>query len=401
MNVLIIHNAGDPNLPSGELTVVNDEVNALRRKGINVYLYVIRNDVSRELFSKKALIAGINIFWSFSFFMKTKKMIDKYRPDIVHFHGILPLLTPSVFYACRKKGVPVVQTLHNFRWICVEGGLFKDGRYCDICVKNTGFQGVTYGCSRGSKLISFLLWLVNLIYRKSGLLYLWVDKFITVSEFVKNKFIDAGFPVEKLQVKYNAAPVLPVDELLSVKKIERSGLTFVGRIAPAKGTRIIKEIIRNIKLPVNIIGDGPDRQFLKQYCQSYSLDHVKFWGQIPHNKVLNIISSSQCVVVPSICGETFSLVAVEALFCGIPVIGSKLGGLVELISKSGGGILVDPEHPEAFVDVIHKLMKHPSKMSQMGVLGKKYVQEKLVPEIITNELLQIYKEVIDEKNTRK
>jgi glycosyltransferase involved in cell wall biosynthesis len=291
MKVLIIHNGGDPTLPSGELSVARNDRTSLIKKDISVHLHVINNDKVRRLFSFNTLVAGLNAFWSRSSFRSTKELIDKYRPDIVHFHGVLPLLTPSAFHACKQKGVPVVQTLHNFRWVCVEGGLFRNNRYCEICLRSSGWQGVFCGCSRGSRLISFLLWLVNLFYRKSGLLYKWVDKFIAVSGFVKDKYIEAGFPADKIQIKYNAAPALPED-LPFVKASERSGVTFAGRIAPAKGTRIIKEIIRNIELPVNIIGDGPDLQDLKQYCQKYNLRHVKLWGQISHEDVLKIISSS-------------------------------------------------------------------------------------------------------------
>ncbi len=264
MRVLIMHNAGDSALPSGELAVARAEAEALRERGVSTHLHVINNDSVRRLFSFKTLVAGLNIFWSRSSFRSINVLIEKYKPDIVHFHGVLPLLTPSTFNACKKQGVPVVQTLHNFRWVCVEGGLFRNNRYCEICVRSSGWQGVFYGCSRGYRLISFPLWLVNLFYRKSGLLYKWVDKFIAVSEFVRDNYIRAGFPAKKIQVKYNAAPLLS-ECLQPVKTSERSGVTFVGRIAPAKGTRIIKEIIRNIELPVNIIGSGPDLTDLKQY----------------------------------------------------------------------------------------------------------------------------------------
>lgn len=399
MRVLIIHNSGRKELPSGELAVVNNEVEALRNKGVTVHLHVVNNDSLRLLFPFKAIIAGLNSFWSYSSFCRTKELIDTYRPDIVHFHGVLPLLTPSAFHACKKKGVPVVQTLHNFRWVCVEGGLFRNNHYCEICIGNTGWRGVLYGCSKGSRLISFPLWLVNLFYRKSGLLYSWVDRFIAVSGFVRDKYIEAGFPAKKIQFKYNAAPLF-LDCLQPVKASERSGVTFVGRIAPAKGTRIIKEIIQNIELPVNIIGSGPDLTDLKQYCREYDLSHVKFWGQIPHKEVLEIISLSQCVVVPSVCGETFSLVAVEAMACGTPVIASNLGGVVELINKSRGGITVDADEPGAFVEAIYELTKHPERIEQMGLAGRRYTGNSLSEEIITDRLMSIYREVIDEKRAK-
>jgi glycosyltransferase involved in cell wall biosynthesis len=394
-----MHNAGDSALPSGELAVAMAEAEALRERGVSAHLHVINNDRVRRLFSFNTLVAGFNIFWSRSSFQSTKELIEKYKPDIVHFHGVLPLLTPSAFHACKKKGVPVVQTLHNFRWVCVEGGLYKDHQYCETCIKSSGWQGVFYGCSRGSRLISFLLWLVNLFYRKSGLLYKWVDRFIAVSEFVRDKYIEAGFPADKIQVKYNAAPALPED-LPFVKASERSGVTFVGRIAPAKGTRIVKEIIRNIELPVNIIGDGPDLPELKHYCQKYNLRHIKFWGKISHEKVFEIVSSSQCVLVPSLFAETFGLVASESMACSTPVVASRIGGLKEIVEQSGCGITVDPNDSSLFIREIYKLCRHPNSITRMGLAGRQYVKERLASKIITDELVSIYQEVIDEKQKR-
>ena len=188
MNVLIIHNAGDLSLPSGELAVAKAEVKELLKNKTSVHLHVVTNVNLHKLFSVDAFIAGVNIFWSYASYQNTKKLIEKYQPDIVHFHGILPLLTPSVFHACKKKGIPVVQTLHNFRWVCIEGGLFRDNRYCESCIKNSGWQGLYYRCCRGSRPISFILWLVNLFYKNTGLLYSWVDQFIAVSQFVKEKY---------------------------------------------------------------------------------------------------------------------------------------------------------------------------------------------------------------------
>jgi hypothetical protein len=103
MRVLIVHNAGDSTLPSGELAVARAEAEALCKRGVTVHLHVVNNDSVRHLFSFNTLIAGLNIFWSYSSFRRTKKLLEKYKPDIVHFHGVLPLLTPSAFHAMHTK----------------------------------------------------------------------------------------------------------------------------------------------------------------------------------------------------------------------------------------------------------------------------------------------------------
>jgi len=203
MKVLIIHNAGHSGLPSGELVVVNEEIKALRKRGVEVYCHIEENDKFDNLFSFKTLFTGINVFWSYPSYYKTKKLIDKYNPDIVHFHSVLPLVTASAFYACKKRRIPVIQTLHNYRWFCVEGGLYSNNSYCEECLRKGALRGIIKKCSRKSFAVSTALTINNAIYVKSDILFNLVDCFLAVSNFVRDKYIQAGFPEDKILVKYN------------------------------------------------------------------------------------------------------------------------------------------------------------------------------------------------------
>jgi glycosyltransferase involved in cell wall biosynthesis len=397
MKVLIIHNAGDSALPSGEAAVVNNEIEALCEKGMTVHLHVMNNDSIRRLFSIKTWIAGLNIFWSYASFRMTTALIEKHKPDIVHFHGVLPLLTPSAFYACKTRGVPVVQTLHNFRWFCVEGGLYSNDFYCEECLKRGVFRGITKRCSRGSMIISALLSLNNAIYVKKRKLFNLVDRFIAVSNFLRDKHIEAGFPQDKITVKYNGIPLHKVPKIDTATN-QKSGVAFAGRLTAAKGTAILKEIITGLDdVPFNIIGDGTDYAQLRRYCKNGNFKNVRFMGRVEPSLVYEIFSRSACVVVPSLFAETFGLVAAEAMACGTPVVASKIGGLKEIVEQSGGGITVDPGSPLEFVSTIKSIIGSPDMIEKMGSSGRNFVEKNLAMDVSINRLLDIYSQVIDKE----
>ena len=157
MKILIIHNSGPKHLSSGELSVARNEVNALKKKGIECELHVIYNDNINWKNPFKLIKTGLGVLWSFSGYTLITELIQAHKPDLVHFHGVLPRLSPAAFYACKKKNIPVIQTLHNFRWLCVEGGLFRKNSFCNKCLKGSGWQGVLYGCAKNSRLISLPL----------------------------------------------------------------------------------------------------------------------------------------------------------------------------------------------------------------------------------------------------
>lgn len=165
MKVLIAHNFYQSSSPSGEDGVFRNEVELLRKNGINVVTYEKHNDEITSTADKtKAVFTNI---WSKKTYREIKKLLRKEKPDIAHFHNIFYLISPSAYYACREAGVPVVQTLHNFRFFCINGLLMRDGKVCEECVGKSSWKGVKYGCYRNSQIYSFPIALANQIDRKS------------------------------------------------------------------------------------------------------------------------------------------------------------------------------------------------------------------------------------------
>lgn len=388
MNILIIQGGANPDLPSGEKMVIESEKAYLERYH-NVHVEYVSN--------QKGILGKVSgIFWSVKNYQLVLELIQKYKPDIIHFHTIVPYLSLSVLYAAKKCNVSIVQTLHNGRWLCLEGGYYHDGHYCDGCVGGCGFKGVLKGCSHG-KFISFLLFLVNFFARFNGRLYKLIDRFIAVSDFVYSQHVKAGFPEEKITVRNNSVDT-NIESFQKKQTLRRTGIAYAGRVSIAKGAEVLKYLIpKMIDSPINIIGSGPDLDDLKDFCIINSYKHVIFWGKQSHEKTLDILSSVKCTIVPSQCGETFSLVAAESMALGTPVIASNLGGLSDLVTKSGGGIVVEAQKHEEFYSAIISLMDSEELLTQLGTKGRVYVQNNLNADLKGHELEKIYKDVLNEK----
>ncbi len=235
--------------------------------------------VSHEATAKlpRRRLREANVFWSGPAYRQVRALIRQHRPEIVHAHSVLPDLTVSVFSACQSLGVPVVQTLHNYRWLCVEGGLFYQQAFCDACLTRSAWQGMLRRCSRNSLAVSSAMTLNNLLFVKSGKLLRLVDRFIAVSRFVQAMYSRGGFPPEKITVKYNG---VTVDETLpSTPAVPASppSVAFIGRLDVAKGTELLSQLIPRLpEVDFKLVGVGPDESRLRSKLSR--LAHVEFLG---------------------------------------------------------------------------------------------------------------------------
>ncbi|MDA7437896.1 glycosyltransferase family 4 protein [Candidatus Pseudothioglobus singularis] len=397
MKVLIIQGGVDTNLVTGEEVVINNDIEYFQKTGVNAIYEQIKIPKSgwQSFFGK---IGGL--LWSITNYRKVNSAIVKYKPDIVHFHTIVPYLSFSVIAAANNAGIPILQTLHNGRWLCLEGGYFRNNTFCDDCVGSYGWLGLKRGCGHG-KLISLPLFLNNFIVRKFGFLARYVTHFIAVSEFVREQHIRSGFPRDKITVRNNGFNFLDLN-LLEDSWLFRNGIVFSGRVSIAKGALVLKYLISHCDCPIKIIGNGPELGMLKQYCVDNDFMHVEFFGKVDNTKVIEIISKSILTVVPSQCGDSFPTVALESISVGTPVIASNLGGLPDLIDSSGGGVIVDHANHSQFVVVIKELLKNKERAKLLGDDGKSYALKNVSLDRQGKQLVGIYNKVIAEyKESRK
>jgi glycosyltransferase involved in cell wall biosynthesis len=394
VRVLIIHNAGPLRFPSGELVIARQEAEELEKRGHDVHLHIVSND---ELDTPaKAAVAAAELLWSPSSFRSMTRLIKRFRPDIVHAHTVVPLLTVSAFHAARQLRVPIVQTVHHYRWFCIEGGFYDSSNaYCEECLERGPWRGVVKRCGKGSLAASGLLTLNNLVHVRSGRLFELVDRFIAISRFVLDAHIRAGFPRAKLVLKYNG---VYLDRILAkpLPPSERRGVVFAGRLVHARGVPILRGIIPLLSdIPITILGAGPYLDELRSFVRAGRHSHVELPGKVASSAVYEAMARAACALVPTLHAEGFGLAAVEAMACGTPVVASSNGSLPEILGQHAG-INVKDASPASFASAVHSIVNDPSTIEQMGAAGRRRVESQFSMQSSIDELLAIYCETIGE-----
>ena len=389
MKVLIIQGGVNSDLVSGEDIVINNDIKFLQKIGIEVFY----EQIKITNFGWRSVIRKIGgLIWSFSSYKKVNSAIGRYKPDIVHFHTIVPYLSFSVIVACKVAGIPIVQTLHNGRWLCLEGGYFRNNTFCADCIGTYGWLGVTRGCGHG-KAISLVLFMNNFIVRKFGFLFKYVNRFIAVSDFVREQHIKSNFPLNKITVRNNGFNDLSE---LDINKswLHREGLVYAGRLSVAKGAKVLEHLIKNLDCKISVVGNGSELNSLKQFCSYYQFDHVEFFGKLDNKSTLDVIKKAVVSVVPSQCGDSYPTVALESLSVGTPIVCSSLGGLQEIVNASSGGELVDHNNNNDFLHCVKNMMSNREKAKKMGDNGMKYIKENINVTKQGKELIRIYNQVL-------
>ena len=256
MNIISVHNRYL--LRGGEDEVFESEASLMTQYGWQV-TPVIEQNTHPDSVLKKIGVA-MDCVWSRRWYREFTALLEKVKPDIVHIHNFFPLISPSVYYACRRAGVPIVQTLHNYRLLCPAATLYRDGDVCEECIQHGLLRGVRYGCYQGSKLGTTAVALMLQVHRRMRTWANMVDCYIALTEFSRRKLIDGGLPAAKIRVKPNF--VLP-DPGMREKRGQYA--LFAGRLVDPKGLPTLLAAWKLLRrsIPLVIIGDGPNRASLE------------------------------------------------------------------------------------------------------------------------------------------
>ena len=246
---------------------------------------VVEQNTYPDTMVKKIGVAT-DCVWSRKWYREFTSLLQRTRPDVVHIHNFFPLISPAVYYACRKAGVPVVQTLHNYRLLCPAATLYRDGNVCEECLQHGLLRGVRYGCYQGSKAWTSALALMLQIHRRMGTWAKMVDCYIALTEFSRRKLIDGGLPAARVRVKPNF--VLP-DPGMREKRGQYA--LFAGRLVDPKGWPTLLAAWKQLRrtIPLVIIGDGPDRERLESELKDPALRDVVYRGRLSHDATLDAI----------------------------------------------------------------------------------------------------------------
>jgi glycosyltransferase involved in cell wall biosynthesis len=378
MRVALFHNRYAQR--GGEDAAFDLEVELLRKAGCEVRPFLVDNgDVQGAMGAlQTALVARSSARMA----ERVARFVAERPVDVGHIHNFFPLLTPAAHETLWKLGVPVVQTLHNYRLACAHGGFLREGRNCEDCVTRGPWNAVRHGCWRGSRLATAVWADTTRVHRRRGT---WqrVERFIAPSEFARRKLVEVGLPAERTQVVPDAV------EDQGVFAQAGEGAVYVGRLSPEKGVGLLLDAWRQLpEVPLRIVGTGPQADALQ--ARAADLPNVTFVGEQARERVAAEIAGAAFLVAPSLCYETFGLAAAEALAGGRPIVVPSNTALEELAAGGRTGMVFASGDAAALAAACRELAGDPGRARLLGAEARVYFEEVLAPERRTDALLSIY-----------
>jgi glycosyltransferase involved in cell wall biosynthesis len=372
MQILLAHNKYQQ--PGGEDQVFAAEAALLAAHGHRVLRYSVNNRRVRDM--NPVALAGSTV-WNRSSYRELRSLISREQPQVAHFHNTLPLISPAGYYAAKAEGVPVVQTLHNYRLLCPNALFFRDGHVCEDCQgKIVPWPGVLHACYRESRPASAAVATMLTTHRGLRTWTEQVDVYIVTTEFAREKFIQGGLPVEKLVVKPNFVHPAP-----SPGKVQGDYALFVGRLSHEKGVGTLLAAWKRLRdrIPLKIVGDGPLADDVADATKA--LERAEWLGRQPRERVLALMKRASVLIFPSACYENLPVTILEAYAVGLPVIASDLGGMSSLVDHGRTGLHFRPGDPKDLAAKVEWASAHPTELAVMrretrGEFEAKYTAER-------------------------
>ncbi|HEY2472377.1 MAG TPA: glycosyltransferase [Terracidiphilus sp.] len=386
MKVLIVHNRYQQR--GGEDAVVRAEAQLLAANGIGVQRFDTDNDAIQGLVPKiQVSVSQFGI--PTDALAEFRRVLADFRPDVVHVHNWFPTLSPSIFNICQRLHIPTVHTVHNYRLLCVNAILFRDGHACEDCVGTVlRVPGIVHGCYRDSFAGSAVATAGMVAHWSMGTWRRSVDRFIALSQFARGKLIDGGLPHDKLTVKPNF-----VDPDPGVGLGQGGYFLYAGRLTEEKGLRVLLECWREgVDLPLlKIAGTGPLEDEVRD--ASATLRNLEWLGRRSSEDVLQLMRNARALLCPSQWYEGMPRVVIESLAVGTPVIASRIGCYPEMIVDGASGALFAPGDRAALGDCLRDLLNRGS-LIYMRAHARRSFESNYTGEKNFSLLLNVYRSVL-------
>ena len=361
----------------------------LESRGVEVFSFDRCNDEIDDSSLMAKTAAAANTIWSQRSRSELRKYVRQIRPDVVHVHNTFSMLSPSVYGACKSEGVPVVQTLHNYRFFCPGALFLRDGKPCEDCVDRSLLQSIRHRCYRGSLAATATLASMLTVHRALGTYSDNIDRYIALTDFARCKILKAGIAKHKIVVKPNFVPDPP-----AAGTGGGGYVAFVGRLLEGKGTEALVAAWRHLPaVKLKIVGDGALRPILEAAAREHG-SNIEFMGIQSRSKVLEIIGAAELLVVPSEWYEGFPMVIAESFACGTPVLASRIGSLEELIEEGVRGKKFTPGNPQELAAAVQLMLANEVGLRRMRINARQYFDANLTEQQNYVRLIGIYADVL-------
>jgi len=370
------------------------DIALLRSRGHTVEFYARHNDEIQQRSPLGRAQLLIEPSGSPRSYREIQAKIRQFRPDLAHIQSFFPLISPSAYAACRHLGVPVVQTLREYRLLCPAGWLFREGKICETCLTGVPWAAVQHGCYRRSRLASIAPSLMLTIHRFR---HTWRDRishFTTPTAFARQKFIEGGIPPAKLTVRPNFLANDPAAGQPLLPMRDRPYALYVGRLSPEKGLFTLLDAWRSLPdIPLKIIGAGDIRPQLERRTQAEGLNQVEFCGFMPLSEVLAQLRSARFLIMPSLWYETFGRTIMEAYALGTPAIVSNLGAMADLVEPDVTGWRFEPGNAAELAQVVHDAWQDLERCQRWSQAARDRFLQQFSAEPAYHNLMQVYQQV--------
>ncbi len=386
LRVLVAHNLYRSAHPSGENLVVTDEIDALRAAGVSVRSILTSSDAIADMAPLGKALTALGPVYHPQGVRMVREAVRRRQVDVVHLHNVYPLLSPWAVRAAKAAGVPVVQTVHNFRHDCVSGTYFRDGAPCTQCASTRlALPAIHHACYRGSRPQTLAMAMGRVLHADT-----WrsVDRFLVLTDF-HAEYLQRrlGIPPERIVIRPTTA-----GDPGSVTPPGRDVL-FLGRWTAEKGLRLLLEgwhTAGPLGRRLLIAGAGPDADLVHRAAAQDA--SVVVLGRRTPAEAAADLDAAGALVVPSQCYEGFPRAVAEAMAHGRAVLASRIGGLSRIIDESVGA-LFDP-HAGSLAAVLTGL--DDNHLRRWGAAARTRFERELEPRHSVNTLLAVYRELIGE-----
>jgi len=365
-----------------------------------------------------------HMIWSFEAARKFERVLQEFKPDVVHIHNIYHHISPSILKVAARYRVPVVMTVHDYHLINPNYVLYDHGAICE----RTGFSAIAHRCIKNSFTASAADVIEHAVHRCLRVYERSVVRFLTPTEFVKEKLVEGGIEENKIEVVKLPVVHNPPLPSLILREGDRSAIPhlkvrggrgsyalFAGRLVEEKGIYLVLEMAKRLpEINFKIAGDGPAMSDLALHVTRYTLHNVELLGFVEKEKLQELIVGARLVLVPSLWYDPSPFAVLEAMAAGKVVVGSRIGGIAELIVDGKTGFLVGIRNCESstkttkvhnsplpplilrgeivdWVDVIEKLWDDTALLAQVGKAAQEYAARVHSQETHYEKIMDIYR----------
>jgi glycosyltransferase involved in cell wall biosynthesis len=318
-----------------------------------------------------------------------RDVLSGWRPDIVHFHNIWPLLTPAALRLAKQSGAAVVLTLHNCRFACPGGTCpvrrhdANAGPLDNPCPSRPSLRCAIAHNPRGRQLESLAYGTALELQRRLHMLERWVDAFIVPSRYIAHMLRSAGIADNRVDLIPHGVPVSPIDT-----HDQRRFALFIGRVSAEKGIRTLLQAATIApEVPLAVAGAGP-------LVQDVRASQIEYLGQLEHRLVAETLSHAAFTIIPSECHEAFPYAALESIAAGRPVVATNVGGLPEIVRDGETGLIVPACTAEALAQAMRQLWADPNLTERLGAQASRQVRDEYSLDLQLERTIALYRDLV-------